>query len=86
VVEIGDGEYVASGENQYGELVIGGYDPDEGSNKFYVYDSSSSEYTGLDYTFQFDFVSEDRVEGYMYFYDNFDGEFSNDYPFTGVRN
>lgn len=85
VINLYDDEYVASGEDQYGGSVIGGYDF-EYSNSYYIFSSSPYEYTGIDANYDFQFTGSDTVTGQLSYYDRFTKEFSGDIPFTGTRN
>ncbi len=86
MLELSSNDYVATGTGQYGTDVLAFYFPEAGGGHDYLLsDPSSDEYTGIDQSFIFHFVSENRVEGYTYLQDNFTGEFGNRYSFVGTR-
>ncbi len=76
---IGSNEYSIYGDDQYGNLVVAGYDPDYGD--YSLYDPGSV----IDQLFTFNYTNTDTVAGCYYQYSHSSGAWSNCFPMTGTR-
>lgn len=76
---IGSNEYSIYGNNQYGNLIVAGYDPTYG--EYNLFDGG----TIIDALFTFNYTNTNTVAGCYYQYSHSEGSWSTCYPMNGVR-
>ena len=75
----GSGEYVIYGEDGYGNLVVGGYDPDD--NNYSLFDPGVT----IDQFYILNYTNADTVAGCYYLYSHSSGSWSSCYSMIGTR-